>query len=41
MADLLGVKKMNDFSKMITMNDVEGIEPQFEISNMIMPGFSV
>lgn len=40
MADLLGVEKMVDFSKMISRNDAEGIEHQFKISNMIMPGFS-
>ena len=40
-AELLGVSKINDFSKIISVYDVDGIMHQFEISNMIMPGFSV
>lgn len=41
MANLLGVNKMNDFLKIISVYDVDGILHRFEISNMIMPGFSV
>ena len=41
MVELLGVSKMADFSKIISGYDAEGIIHRFEISNMIMPGFSV
>ena len=41
MADVLGVKKMNDFFKIFSVDDTDGIKHRFEISNMIMPGFSV
>lgn len=41
MANLLGVNKMNDFSKIISVYDVDGIMYRFEVSNMILPGFSV
>jgi len=41
MAELLGVSITNNFSKIVSFNDAEGIMHQFEISNMIMPGFSV
>ncbi len=41
MVELLGVSKMDDFSKIISGYDADGIMHQFEISNMIMPGFSV
>ena len=41
MAELLGVSKTDNFSKIILANDVDGIMHRFEISNRIMPGFSV
>ncbi|HZK52738.1 MAG TPA: hypothetical protein VFC84_00840 [Desulfosporosinus sp.] len=41
MAELLGVSKMDDFAKIISGYDVDGIMHRFEISNMIVPGFSV
>ncbi|MDQ7095451.1 hypothetical protein REC12_17820 [Desulfosporosinus sp. PR] len=41
MAELLGVSITNNFSKIVSFNDAERIVHQFEISNMIMPGFSV
>jgi len=41
MAELLGVSITDDFSKIVSFYDAEGIMDQFEISNMIMPGFSV
>src|SRR5680860_556915 len=41
MAELLGVSKMDDFSKIISGYDADGLMHRFEISNMIMPGFSV
>ena len=40
-ADLIGVNSIKDFTKIISAYDVDGIMHQFEISNMIMPGFSV
>ena len=41
MAELLGVSKMNDFLKIISVYDAYGIMHRFDISNMLMPGFSV
>jgi len=41
MAEMIGVNKTNDFSKNISVYDVDGIMHGFEISNMIIPGFSV
>lgn len=41
MVELLGVRKMDDFSKIISGYDADGLMHQFEISNIIMPGFSV
>ena len=41
MAELLGVSKMDDFPKIISGYDADGIIHRFKISNMIMPGFSV
>ena len=41
MADLLGINKLDEFSNIITIHDVDGIVHRFEISNIIMPGFSV
>jgi len=41
MAELIGINKTSDFSKIISVYDVEGIVHEFEISNMIIPGFSV
>ena len=40
-ADLIGVNAIKDFTKIISANDVDGNTHQFEISNRIMPGFSV
>lgn len=41
MGDLLGVDLMNDFSNKIAVLDVEDVLHQFEISNMLLPGFSI
>ncbi|ODA41872.1 hypothetical protein [Desulfosporosinus sp. BG] len=41
MAELLGISKMNDFPRIISGYDAKGIIHRFEISTMIMPGFSV
>ena len=41
MAKLLRVKKTTDFSKSISVHDAYGIMHWFDISNMLMPGFSV
>lgn len=41
MAELLGINKMDDFPRIISGYDADGIIHRFEISNMIMPGFFV
>ncbi len=41
MADLNGVNRMNDFSRIISVYDAHGIMHQFDISNRLMPGFSI
>lgn len=41
MANMLGVNRRTDFSKVISVNDADGVLHRFEISNRIMPGFSV
>lgn len=41
MAEVIGVNRTNDFSKIISVDNVDGIRHGFEILNMIMPGFSI
>jgi len=41
MADLLAVEKMEDFSREISVFDVDKVLHGFKISNLIMPGFSI
>ncbi len=40
MAEMLAVDKLEDFSKEISVFDVDKVLHKFKISNMIMPGFS-
>lgn len=39
-AEMLAVEKLDDFSREISVFDVDKVLHRFEISNMIMPGFS-
>jgi hypothetical protein len=41
MAEMLDVEKLEDYSKEISVSDVDKILHRFKISNMIMPGFSI
>lgn len=39
-AELFGIIKLDDFERMVTVTDAVGKKHEFEISNMLMPGFS-
>lgn len=39
-AESLGLRKLDDFERIVSIHDAEKVMHRFEISNMIMPGFS-